>query len=106
MISNKTLFPERNGSIPFNRATLVMILEGQKDAKHRVLLFLSIFFVTGLMSMLFEYFPGDNYRVLQVSLLGHLGLEWPSLTITPTIPTVKGSTVKSWMQSSISCCVK
>ena len=46
---------ENNESTPLYGATRAMILAGQKDAKKRVFLFFSIFFVVGLISALFFY---------------------------------------------------
>ena len=41
---------ERNEHSAAYRATQAMVLEGQYDAKKRVLLFISIYFVTGITS--------------------------------------------------------
>ena len=43
---------ENNESTPLYGATRAMILAGQKDAKKRVFLFFSIFFVVGIISEL------------------------------------------------------
>ena len=43
---------ENNENTPLYGATRAMILAGQKDAKKRVFLFFSIFFVVGLISEL------------------------------------------------------
>ena len=45
------LFPSENTEIAtLNAATRAMILAGHKDAKKRVLLFFSVYFITGAMS--------------------------------------------------------
>ena len=44
---------ENTENTPLYGATRAMILAGQKDAKKRVFLFFSIFFVVGLISALF-----------------------------------------------------
>ena len=41
---------ENNENTPLYGATLAMILAGQKDAKKRVFLFFSIYFITGMAS--------------------------------------------------------
>ena len=41
---------EQNETTPLYGATQAMILEGQKDAKKRVLLFLTVFSITGCVS--------------------------------------------------------
>ena len=41
---------EQNETTPLYGATQAMILEGQKDAKKRVFLFLTVFFITGCVS--------------------------------------------------------
>ena len=41
-----------NENRPLFGATQAMILEGQKDAKKRIFLFVSIFIITGVMSEL------------------------------------------------------
>ena len=45
---------ENNENTPLYGATQAMILAGHKDAKKRVLLFFSIYVITGTMSKLFE----------------------------------------------------
>ena len=50
MYTNYNNIPERNENTPLFGATQAMILEGQNDAKKRVFLFLSIFFLTGIIS--------------------------------------------------------
>ena len=42
-------FTEQNETTPLFGATQAMILEGQKDAKKRVFLFLVVFLITGIM---------------------------------------------------------
>ena len=51
-----------------------MILAGQKDAKKRVFLFISIFFVTGIISQSLYMQLGDLFHVLCYHTVSFLGI--------------------------------
>ena len=74
-------FPERNQNRPLFGATQAMILRGQKDAEKRVGLFLSIFFITGVVSELIVTVLVHHIIIITISSLSALAFGVSSIII-------------------------
>ena len=66
---------DNNENTPLYGATRAMILAGQKDAKKRVFLFISIFFVTGIISQSLYMQLCDLFHVLCYHTASSLGIK-------------------------------